>query len=639
MSGAEMAEAGGGLDLGPPEGSPPSDHHRGGVAAVVHHPLVLGAVLALLALNLSTLHPSFGIDSSFRVGLTEAALERMPFGVDVVWPYGPLGFLGGPTSLSRGLLALAVVYQLVGLTALFSALVHRLASDGLGTSWSFVVLAPVALAVGVTDNIVPEVVTIAIVVVLVTLWQDSSGWLPRPSAGWVVAIAGALAGAQALVKLGPGALACATVVFFAASSGARGRQVAIASVAIVGGFAIPWVATGQPVSALGEYLRTSMELSSGYQDAQAYGPTTTAVAVVGVVALAAAAVGVFGGVRWLRRDRRAWYPLVPLAATAWFALKQGLVRWDDWHAVGAVLMIGLLVAVIPWSRRLLVLPIGVLALGALVAFAADPGRLRTSWTDRIDAVRVIVSSDEQQSELDRARAELRASYGVPAPVVEALTSGTVHAEPWDVNAVWGNELDWNPLPVMQSYAAYTADLDRRNAERYASADGPDGVLFNPATVDGRNGVWESPDARVALTCNFVAVAEGGGWTALRRSTNACGAPRELGTATVAPGSAVEVPEPSRPDALVVARVDLPSDPLRQVLATVARPLDHPYAFVDGTRYRFVRGTAGGAHLLRSPGRVGDRELPHGRLEASGLSFANVGSGDVVVRFEEIPLAG
>jgi hypothetical protein len=37
--------------------------------------------------------------------------------------------------------------------------------------------------------------------------------------------------------------------------------------------------------------------------------------------------------------------------------------------------------------------------------------------------------------------------------------------------------------------------------------------------------------------------------------------------------------------------------------------------------------------------VGDRELPHGQVESSSLSFTNVGSGDVVVRFEEIPLTG
>ena len=44
-------------------------------------------------MNVGTVRPVGGIDSSFRVGLTEAVLNGMDFGTDVVWPYGPLGFL------------------------------------------------------------------------------------------------------------------------------------------------------------------------------------------------------------------------------------------------------------------------------------------------------------------------------------------------------------------------------------------------------------------------------------------------------------------------------------------------------------------------------------------------------------------
>jgi hypothetical protein len=637
MSGVDTSERGGGPDLDTGDDrSPPRE--RRGVASVATNPVVLGAVLALLGVNLSTLQPVFGIDSSFRVGLTQAVLDRMQFGVDVVWPYGPLGFLGGPTAISRGLLAFAVVYQYVALTILFATLTFRLRRNGLGTTWTALVLASIALAIGITDNIVAELVTITIVVILVTLWQEN-GRLPRPSTWWVVAVAGCVAGAQVLVKFGPGALACAVVVFFAVSSGRRLRQVGIAIAAIVVGFLVPWFATGQSTSTLGPYFRTSYELSAGYQDAQAYGPSTAAVGVVGVVALVVTGIGVLGGYRWQRRDRHAWWALLPLAATAWFALKQGLVRWDDWHAVGAVIMLGVLVAVLPWPRRLMVLPVSVLLVGALVAFAADPGRLRSTWTDRMDAAAILLSASRHESQLDQARAELRASYAVPDAVLDALAGGSVHAEAWDVNAVWGNDLTWEPLPVMQSYATYTPELDGRNAARYASVEGPDGVLLNPATVDGRNGLWESPDARVALTCNFVPAASGDGWTALRRSSNACGPAREIATETVAPGATIDVPEPSQPDALVVARFDLPTDPLSRLLATVARPLRYPYVFVDDTRYRLVRGTAEGAHLLRSPGRVGERQLPHGPVDASSLSFTNVGSGDVVVRFEEIPLAG
>ena len=106
-------------------------------------PLVGGMLLALVGMNLSTVRPTRSIDSSFRVGLTEAVLERMQFGVDIVWPYGPLGFLGGPTLISRGLLAVAILYQFVALAVLFTTLVFHLGRLGLGRVWSVVALAPV----------------------------------------------------------------------------------------------------------------------------------------------------------------------------------------------------------------------------------------------------------------------------------------------------------------------------------------------------------------------------------------------------------------------------------------------------------------------------------------------------------------
>lgn len=599
-------------------------------------PWFLGALLALLGTNVSTARPAWGIDSSFRVGLTEAVRERMQFGVDVVWPYGPLGFLGGPTYLSRALLAVAVLFQLVVLTVLFTSLVVHFDRLGVRRAWSGVALASCALAIGVTDNIVPEVAAITVVVVLVTRWQVRSA-APSPSDWWVIASAGFVAGALVLVKVGPGTLAAGAVVVFAVSTERRLRHGPLAVAAAAAGFLVSWFVTGQSVSSLSSYLSTSRELSSGYQDAQAVGPDGARVKIIGVIALASVLVGAFGAHRWVRRHRHAWWAVVPLAAAVWFELKQGLVRWDLWHTAGAVLLIALLIASIDWDRRATLVPLGIVVVAALAASGIEPGRLRSTWSDRLDVALVLTSSGRQQREIDEARAEVQASYDVPAPVIDALASGSVHAEEWDINAVWAHGLDWQPLPVLQSYSTYTAELDRINAEQYAATDGPGGVLLHPATVDGRYGPWESPQARVALTCNFAVAASGGDWTALRRAPDACGTPRDLLTVSVAPNEIIEVPDPSSPDALVVARFDLPTDRIGGLLTALARPVRYAYVTLDETRYRLVLGTAENAHLVVSPGLVGDRELPHGRIETSTMSFGNLGSGDITVTFEEIPL--
>jgi hypothetical protein len=600
-------------------------------------PWFLGGLLALLGTNVSTARPAWGIDSSFRVGLTEAVRNGMQFGVDVVWPYGPLGFLGGPTYLDRGLLALAVVFQLAVLTVLFTSLVVHLERLGISRTWSGAVLVCWAFAISVTDNIVPELAAITVVVVLVTWWHDRSD-MPSPSDWWVIALAGSVAGALVLVKVGPGAVACGAVVVFAISTDRRSRLGPVAIAAIAAGFLVCWFATGQAASSLSPFFSTSRELSSGYQDAQAVGPDGGRVKVIGALTVVSVVVAAFGVHRWVRRQRRAWWAVVPIAAAVWFELKQGLVRWDNWHTAGAFLLVALLIASIDWDRRSALVPLSILAVSAVAAVGIEPSRLRSTWSDRLDVAQVLMINGRQDREIDEARAEIRASYDVPAPVIDALASGTVHAEEWDINAVWGYGLDWEPLPVLQSYSTYTAELDRINAEHYAATDGPDGVLLHPATVDFRYGPWESPAARVALTCNFVHVTTAGDWTALRRAADACGTARELLTVRVAPNETIDVPEPSSPDALVVAHFDLPGDAIGSVVTALARPLRYAHVTLDGTRYRLVLGTAENAHLVSSPGLVGDRELPHGRIATTTMSFDNVGSGDIIVRFEEIPLA-
>ena len=599
--------------------------------------VLLGALLGAVATNLSETRPVASIDSSFRVGVTEALIHRMDFGVDVVWPYGPLGFLASPTIINRGLLALAVLYQFAWLTVLFTALIVHLERRGLARRWVAVVLAPFALALSVTANIVPEVVALTIVVVLVVLWQSNDEAMPSPYTWWVLAIAGLASGAQVLVKFGPGALACAVVVVVAVSGGRRLMQAGVAVAAMVVGFFLIWFATGQPISSLGPFFRTSLELSSGYQSGMAFGPTTRAYAAVGGLVVLAAGVLVLGCARWLRVDRRAWWMIVVLVPTAWFIGKQGLVRWDDYHAAGALLMMAMVAAAVRWERRLLVLPVATLAIGALVAIAAEGSRLRSTVADRVDTALVVVSGSRHDEELAAARADLQASYDVPADAIDAVDGQPVHVEEDQVNVAWAYGLDWEPIPIFQSYSAYTAELDEINAARYASEDGPGAVLLNPTAIDGRYDLWESPDARVALTCHFATVAGTEEWHAMRRAPSVCGQARELAVAQVAPGTTIEIPEPTTEDALVVARFELPDDVLGSLATTLGRPLRYARAVVDSTSYRLVPGTATSAHIVRSPGRLGDRVLPHGRIDHDALSFENIGSGDVVVTFEEIPL--
>jgi hypothetical protein len=76
--------------------------------------------------------------------------------------------------------------------------------------------------------------------------------------------------------------------------------------------------------------------------------------------------------------------------------------------------------------------------------------------------------------------------------------GTVDAMGWEIDRVEANGGHWRPRPVIQSYSAYTPELDELNARRLAT-EGADYLLLGFTTVDDRHPLFEQPLSwRVAL---------------------------------------------------------------------------------------------------------------------------------------------
>jgi len=86
-------------------------------------------------------------------------------------------------------------------------------------------------------------------------------------------------------------------------------------------------------------------------------------------------------------------------------------------------------------------------------------------------------------------------------LIAKIGGGTVHVYPTKPPSCGRSACNWRPLPVFQAYSAYTAHLDRRNADMVRSPDGPDFILSEHTfAYDGRNLAWESPEAMVAMLC-------------------------------------------------------------------------------------------------------------------------------------------
>ena len=617
------------------------------------------AALALLALPALTLEPHAGLDPSWQVGLALAAHNGLHHGNQIDFTYGPLGFLAVPIGLTR-LQPFAALIFAFGVGVCFFAFLTRFLRRWLSGVELIGVAIALALAWGSYSGLPEEAV---IAYALAVLWFLPQPEREGPPPYWVFALAGFLGTLQLLVKFGSGVAACVLAVLLALAWPSRLRHLAVVAVGGLSGLVGLWVASGQSLRDLGTWLQRSTALASGYTD-MAVTPTVGLLGRAALFVFPSAAALTLGVVLWRRRNGARCYPsLLAVGISTAFLLKQGLVRFDG-HFLVLLPGLATLALAAPWRGRerwvplvaaaasvALVLPLTghslprVLSRGAhtlvhnrKIAAASLYGILRSTVDNRF-----------RDTRLAQARNDVRGAYGIPAEVLAPLEKLRVHAEPWDVSAIWAYGLSWRPTPVFQSYSAYTQSLDQINARMLMASDGPSGILQSPFAIDGRYWLWESPAAQVSIACSFTTVASGFGaeksqdgkgprlWEALIRTEDACAEPHQVSELTVKPGAVVQVPQPSSPDRLVTVSFDLSRSAVDEAIGLVARPVRFPFVqFDDDVSYRLVIGTAPEPHLLKVPARVGGRAVPQGPIDHRTLRVLDT-QGQVTIRFAEIAI--
>ncbi len=612
------------------------------------HPAIVAGVLTLLCLPLPPTVPTVGdrLDSSWMLGLSLAAAHGNTFGSRVVFTYGPLGFLSAPNIVWLPGTVLGLLYVALAAFALYY-FVYRAALEWLPVWGAIVVVLGIALAAA-RIAMVAEIATLALLAWAVLLVRPPN--LPNRLAPWIPVVFGAAAAVQFLVKFSVGAVALIAALIVALVRTERVRNLVLVIGALVVAFWFSWFALGRSLGDFPDWLRGSKELTSGYTWAMGLGngPGSGHDWAFLVVLTVILVVGLW---QQVRMDGTAAIPTVFLVAVGfWFALKEGFVRLDSVHDVVGFVFLATLIVVVPWAKRSTTVGVVGLACALLafgIALAPNLGMFNTevraaakrpgdTLLDGAKALRAVVDSGYRDTRLAAAGASLRSAYRVPTSVTSALRGERVQAEPWDIAAVWAYGLPWHPVPVFQSYAAYTPYLDQLNADALQGRNAPSGVLRDRTiSLDQRLPAWESPQYMVTMTCRYRVAASKGKWEALRRAGNVCGTPRLIGAASITEGRTVSVPAPSDSSSIVVATFDYPTSALQRLLAIALKPLHYPTVSINGAVHDFVPANAGQQHLIRVPKTLGARQVPNGGLDITRLGFGHA-DGAVHVQFYEIP---
>ncbi len=613
---------------------------------------VAAAIAAVIFWPQASADAVVGLDTSWQAGLALAPIHHLAWGRDIVYTYGPLGFLQTTAYYSFGQSVLATVYQLITVGALFlgiaAVLRQRYApmTSLIGAFATTGVISILHTSHGWAPGMeYPEVAVLAAFVwATVPLLQRD----PRRSTVFTTCIVlGAVAGLQLLVKFNIGLTIigiglvlsalldwravgrhCATVIAFAAST------------------LILWVLAGQRLGDLPAWLRSNAAMISGYTEGMAE-PLNLFTPITVVLSLAWLAALCVMFVRGGPEIPRSFVVLAGLLTV--ICTRSALGRSDVIHFYVLLGLIVVAVAITPlsrtWRRAFVVILTAMVIVGlsaerALLLAFGDHVHDRSVAAvqapgQAIDRLVTLALPGHVDRRIKQAKARQRALYAIPDRFIKTIGTGTVHIDPDQTSAAWAYDLAWRPAPEFQTYAAYNPTLDGMNSESLAT--GTQFVLSrlsaaSPAVgMDGRLGVQESPRYSRALLCNYTVSGVESRWALFRRSGPHCGPLTPLSQVPVRGNDVISVPAPSGLDKAVVVGIDLQPTVVERLFQGTLVPLTISTVVLDGVSYRLVAANAAEPFLVNSPASVDGTNL---QIRAHTISVGgapSLGQGDVAAR--------
>jgi hypothetical protein len=546
-----------------------------------------------------------GLDESWAWGLNAAPHSGYIFGKDVVFTYGPLGFLMSPRPLGRNF-EWAACFG-VCIRAVFAALLAAMASAARSRRGFLLFLAGcgVSAAIGLWDEYLYRlVIGLCCVAACLTV----------PFAIAACVLAGVLMPLLLMIKFSIGLTAISTMGAATLILLVRGSWRKIFALWVSAALSLMfWVFV--VFGSAGYFIRwlaLSWEIAKGYGEALSFpGPPAEALAGISLFAvLLLSAVLLKGTAR---------IPSLLFAVPAAMALKHGFVGYTgmstgyftfmvavasvvflfvetraEWRVANLLAVLTLAVAIYKGLFLVAWPPITLDNLKGQLSGQVGMQALRNEWNWKALTLELQAESRRRlapESLPARWKAGLRAS------------EGGVDVYPWELTYIPANDLVWRPSLVLQHYQTDTHSLDQTMADRLGSQSGPSALLMEFTGLSGRHMLLDTPAVFRQVLSGYELVETDYSRNLLwvRRRTNAPASAanaRMMGSTRIRFGDWVTPPECSgklfgqffmRPNALGSAR--------QLLWKTPAVYLRLEYENAETAEFRILPSTAPGGLLI------------------------------------------
>lgn len=579
-----------------------------------------GLLIFVLQFNIGTPPAGPNLDPSWSAVLAWAVSNGAVWGRDVVFTYGPLGFLYPGASYYGATFDVFFAGQVVLSLILSFALVHAL----LFLHWPARIAFLLVFLAWWLPWISPDVTWLLFfgtsAIALSCQSEHGSG---DPKLVAVACIYSFAVAVLALIKFSMVPLALLWVSVVSMTLIRHGNRMAAVAVIVTCGasWLLLWTATGQPLSGIGQYLSTSIEVSSGYAGAMGLAPPMY-LDVVGFGVMASAGAWLAWNVLVLRKDATRAATFFLLGCIVYVAWRAGFTRADG-HVVIlfpvafclALASLALRAASLRQAHRTAFAAIVVLV--SILSFKALPEELSPSlWSVRFkqvpQKVSYLLAPSSLRSFREAQRAERATTYSLPK--IKAIV-GTASTDllSWDQGVLLLNDLNYRPRPVFQGYSVYTRDLQRRNERFILGSQAPDWILLNIQAIDGRLPMSDDALSMIAILKRYSPIIEEKGYLLWRRNdvvVSPTGEPAPKEFRTIRMGEWVAVP-PRSLDTVRVAYVHTKPSVLGRIYAFWFRgaPLAMEVKTQDGTLLTWrVLPAAIESGFVLSPLLLGNHDL-------------------------------
>jgi len=197
-----------------------------------------------------------------------------------------------------------------------------------------------------------------------------------------------------------------------------------------------------------------------------------------------------------------------------------------------------------------------------------------------------------------------------------------------VSLAWAYDLDWSPVPIFQTYSAYSLRLDEVNAS--ALLRNPKlAIVREDVAIDGRFHPWDSPNYNVTLLCHFFPAVADHAWSVWIRSSDRCGASRLVRREVVASQERIGVPPVGKGQVLTMSFAPAAASAVEAVEAAVWKDPRTLRVSTDNSMHTIPIAISQGPLLLAGAGESG-RGLGLG-VPPKWVSFSLPGSVRFLVR--------